>query len=101
MYRLIVLILTCLISLPAHADMDQARQAYVEGRWQDAAAHAQLAGGADGYAFAAGAILAQLMVEPLHPERPELARRAVQLAEHAHRLDDEHAEARLRLAGDA
>lgn len=99
MHRLIVLILTCLISQPAHADMDQARQAYVEGRWQDAAAHAQLAGGADGYAFAAGAILAQLMVEPLHPERPELARRALQLAEYAHRLDDEHAEARLRLAG--
>lgn len=99
MRSLIVLIITCLLALPAHADMEQARQAYVEGRWQEAAAHAQLAGGADGYAFAAGAILAQLMVEPLHPERPELARRAVQLAEYAYQLDDALPEARLRLAG--
>lgn len=99
MRSLIALLMMCLVTLPSQADMAEARQAYTEGRWQEAARLAQLAGGADGYAYAAGALLAQLMVEPGHPERPELARRAARLAEYAYRLDEEHPDARLRLAG--
>ncbi len=79
--------------------MPAARSAYEQGLWQEAAGHAQRAGGADGYAFAAGSLIAQLMVEPDHPDREALARRALDLAEYAHDLDADHVEARLRLAG--
>ena len=99
MRTLIALIASLFVSASALADMDEARQAYREGRWQDAAAHAQHAGGVEGYAFAAGALLAQLMVEPDGPDREDLADRAADLAEYAYRLDDEDPEARLRLAG--
>lgn len=83
----------------ARADMDAARQAYADGRWQVAAAQGQIAGGPEGYAFAAGALIAQLMVEPDHAEREVLADRALELAEYGYQLDRENLQARLRLAG--
>ncbi len=82
----------------AHADMDEARRAYAEGRWQDASDHAQRAGGAEGYAYAAGALVAQLMVEPELYQRRNLARQALRLAEYGHSLDEDSLETRLRLA---
>lgn len=87
-----------LITASAEADMEQARQAFAGGRWQEAAREAQLAGGAEGYAYAARALVAQLMLEPDLPDRRDLTRRAVDLAEAAYREDSESAEARLRLA---
>lgn len=97
--RIISLILVLFIIPPAHADLGAARLAYQEGRWADAALLAQTAGGAEGYAFAAGAIIAQLMVEPEIAGREALADEALELAEAAYRIDREHVEARLRLAG--
>lgn len=92
------MILALMAAPPAIADLDGAQLAYREGRWQEAAAVAQTAGGPDGYAFAAGALIAQLMVEPDHQGREDLAERALDLAEYAYRLDRDHVEARLRLA---
>jgi tetratricopeptide (TPR) repeat protein len=83
---------------PAFADMDEARQAYAEGRWQDAAAHGQLVGDSDGYAFAAGALIAQLMVEFDHPNREALLEQAQRFADEAYRQDRHATEARLRMA---
>ena len=97
--RLFGFFLLLFFAAPAQADQAAARTAYDQGLWQEAAGHAQRAGGAEGYAFAAGSIIAQLMVEPDHPEREALARRALDLAEYAYDLDEDHVEARLRLAG--
>ncbi|WP_300554962.1 hypothetical protein [Maricaulis sp.] len=97
--RFLGFLLFLFFAAPAYADMAEARSAYEQGHWQAAAAYAQRAGGADGYAFAAGSLIAQLMVEPDHPDREALARRALELAEYAYELDGEHVEARLRLAG--
>lgn len=92
-------LLVLLLLLPsAHADMDEARLAYEEGRWREASEHAQRAGGAEGYAYAAGALVAQLMVEPDLYQRRNLARQALRLAEHGYRLDEDSLDARLRLA---
>jgi tetratricopeptide (TPR) repeat protein len=86
------------VSTAASADMGAARSAYDAGHWEDAAAYAQQSGGAEGYAYAAGALVTQLMIEPDYPDRRQLAQRAVQLAEYAYRQDRENEEARLRLA---
>ncbi|WP_300544476.1 hypothetical protein [Maricaulis sp.] len=99
MRTLALFLLLLALTAPARADMTEARRAYQDGRWQAAAAHAQTAGGADGYAFAAGALLAQLMTEPDHPDREALAGRAADLAEYALHLDETHIDARVRLAG--
>ncbi len=96
--RLFLVSLLLLIAPAAHADLGAAQQAYAEGRWSDAADLAQSAGGAEGYAFAAGALIAQLMVEADHPDRESLASTALDLTEEAYRIDDEHVDARLRLA---
>ncbi|MGK0266970.1 MAG: tetratricopeptide (TPR) repeat protein [Maricaulis sp.] len=96
--RLLTVIALFLITASARADMDQARQAFALGRWQEAASQAQQAGGAEGYAYAARALVAQLMIEPDNPDREALTREAVDLAEAALRADGESAEARLRLA---
>jgi len=95
---LAVLPLFLLLTPSARADMEQARLAFADGRWQEAASQAQTAGGAEGYAYAARALVAQLMIEPDNPDRRALTRRAVDLAEAAYREDNESAEARLRLA---
>ncbi|WP_339741312.1 hypothetical protein [uncultured Maricaulis sp.] len=92
------LILLLLITPLARADMDRARQAFASGRWQEAADQAELAGGAEGYAYAARALVAQLMIEPDAANRQAVTRQAVSLAEAAYRADIESAEARLRLA---
>tara|TARA_R110002124_G_scaffold56548_14_gene159417 strand:- start:6699 stop:7463 length:765 start_codon:yes stop_codon:yes gene_type:complete len=93
------LILLLLLLTPlARADMDQAREAYAGGRWEEAATQAQLSGGAEGYAYAARALVAQLMIEPDTADRQGVTRQAVSLAEAAYREDNESAEARLRLA---
>ncbi|WP_417494397.1 hypothetical protein [Maricaulis sp.] len=95
----IIAALACLLlTTAAHADMDEARRAFAGGHWQEAASQAQLAGGAEGYAYAARALVAQLMLEPDYPDRRALTRQAVDLAEAAFREDSESAEARLRLA---
>ncbi|SDM27213.1 hypothetical protein [Maricaulis salignorans] len=82
----------------ARADMDQARQAYAGGRWLEAAVQAELSGGAEGYAYAARALVTQLVLEPETPDRQAVTRQAVNLAEAAYREDNDSAEARLRLA---
>lgn len=95
----IATILLCgLLCGPAHADLAAAERAYGEGRWQAAAEAAQGEGDADGYAYAARALLAQLMVEPDHPDRAALVERAAGLAERALELDAANVEARIRLA---
>ncbi len=96
--RIIIVLALFLLTAPAGADMDQARQAFAGGRWQEAARQAQAAGGAEGYAYAARAVVAQLMLEPYNPDRRALTRQAVDLAEAAYRQDNDSAEARLRLA---
>lgn len=96
--RRVLLLILGLFAAPAHADMEAARQAYAEGRWQEAAEEAQLEGDAEGYAFAAGALVAQLMVEFDHPDREGLLERAERFAQQAYREDRHDAEARLRLA---
>jgi tetratricopeptide (TPR) repeat protein len=96
--RIFTLLALILLTTPAHADMDQAREAFANGRWQEAANQAQLAGGAEGHAYAARALVAQLMFEPDNPDRRDLTRQAVDLAETAYREDSESVEARLRLA---
>jgi hypothetical protein len=83
---------------PAFADMGAARQAYADGRWQDAAAQGQLAGDAEGYAFAAGALISQLMVEFDHPDREGLLDQAKNFADEAYRQDRDATEVRLRMA---
>lgn len=87
-----------LLTAAARADMDEARRAFAGGQWQEAASQAQLAGGAEGYAYAARALVTQLMLEPDYPDRRALTRQALELAETALREDSESAEARLRLA---
>tara|TARA_R110001606_G_scaffold22149_7_gene76746 strand:+ start:314 stop:565 length:252 start_codon:yes stop_codon:yes gene_type:complete len=77
------LILLLLITPLARADMDRARQAFASGRWQEAADQAELAGGAEGYAYAARALVAQLMIEPDAANRQAVTRQAVSLAEAA------------------
>ncbi len=94
----ISLLLVLLAVRPAWADLDAAQLAYDEGRWEDAARQAVLTGDAEGYAFAAGALLAQLMTEPTGAGREALADRAFDLAEQANELDETHVDARLRLA---
>lgn len=96
--RILSLILALLLAPHAHADLGAAQQAYREGRWGDAASLAENAGGAEGYAFAAGALIAQLMVEPENPDREALADQALDLARQAYRLDEASVSARLRLA---
>lgn len=78
--------------------MGAAREAYEAGRWQEAAAHAQTTGGAEGYAFAAGALIAQLMVEPDMAGREAQAQRAEDLAAYAYQLDEESVSAQINLA---
>ncbi len=90
--------LLLLTTTGARADMDEARQAFAGGDWQEAASQAQQAGGAEGYAYAAQALVTQLMLEPDYPDRRALTRQAVELAETAFREDSDSAEARLRLA---
>ncbi|MFS2318582.1 hypothetical protein RMQ97_11650 [Maricaulis sp. D1M11] len=93
-------ILALLWAAPAEADpMDQARQAYQAGDWQEAARLAGEAGGAEGYAWAAGSLVAQLMLEADYPDRETLAEQAVEHGEMALRLDPDSIEARWRLAG--
>lgn len=96
--RLMSALALCLLTAPVLADMDQARQAFAGGDWQEAAREAQQAGGAEGYAYAARALVARLMLEPNIPDRRDLTRQAVDLAEAAYRADNDSAEARLRLA---
>ena len=93
------LFLLLLAAAPANADRAAAEAAYEQGAWELAAYEAQRLETADGYAFAAGALLARLMVEDVGEDREALAERAVDLAESALRLDEDHVEARLRLAG--
>ena len=87
-----------LLAAPAGADMDQARQAFAGGRWQEAASQAREAGGAEGYAYASSALMAQLMTQTYIADRRDLVRQAVELAETAYRQDRDNAQARLRLA---
>ncbi|WP_323762062.1 hypothetical protein [Maricaulis sp.] len=94
-----ILFLCLLGTAPALADRDAAIAAYEQGAWELAAYEAQRLGTADGYALAAGALLARLMVEDVGDDRQALAERAVDLAEYALRLDEDNLEARLRLAG--
>ncbi len=96
--RILTLLALVLLTAPAQADMDRARQAFASGHWQEAASQAEQAGGAEGYAYAARALVAQLMLEPDNPDRRALTRDALDLAEAAYRADNESAEARLRLA---
>jgi hypothetical protein len=93
------LLLPVLLPVPASADQAAAEAAYREGAWELAAYEAQNLETADGYAFAAGALLAKLMVDVDTEDREALAERAIDLAEYALRLDEDNLEARLRLAG--
>lgn len=93
------LLLLLLTTAPALADRAAAEAAYEQGAWELAAYEAQMLETADGYAFAAGALLARLMVEDVGENREALAERAVDLAEYALRLDEDNLDARLRLAG--
>jgi len=98
--RFWIVLLACLALAPAaRADLDTARAAYAEGHWSEAAALAQRNGGAEGYALAASALLAQLMIEPEADGREDLADRAFELADYAHDLDEDNVSARLQLAG--
>ncbi|WP_291843926.1 hypothetical protein [Maricaulis sp.] len=98
MIRFIVLLALFVLSAPVQADRAAAEAAYREGAWERAANEAQRLETADGYAFAAGALLARLMVEDAGVDREALAERAIDLAEYALHLDEDHLEARLRLA---
>jgi hypothetical protein len=79
--------------------MDAAQAAYEAGDWREAANQAASVGGAEGYAFASGAILAQLMVELDNPDRRDLMREALRFANYAYRDDEDNIQARLYLAG--
>ncbi|MFY0638296.1 hypothetical protein [Maricaulis maris] len=97
-FLLASLLLVPIATTAAHADQADAEAAYEQGAWELAAYEAQQLETADGYAFAAGALVARLMVEDVGAGREALAERAIDLAEYALRLDEDHVEARLRLA---
>ena len=97
LFALLALV-TPVLPVSALADEAAAEAAYRDGQWERAAYEAQRLETADGYAFAAGALLARLMVEDAGAEREALAERAIDLAEYALQLDEDHLEARLRLA---
>lgn len=97
-FLLAPLLLVSIIAAPARADQADAEAAYQQGAWEVAANEAQRLETADGYAFAAGALVAKLMVEDVGDGREALAERAIDLAEYALHLDEDHVEARLRLA---
>jgi len=99
MFRIAALFAILVFASPVWGDRPAAESAYDQGAWELAAYEAQNLGTADGYAFASGALLARLMVEDVGEDREALAERAIDLAEYALRLDEDHVEARVRLAG--
>ncbi|RKR03882.1 tetratricopeptide repeat protein [Maricaulis maris] len=99
MVRTLALLSFLLLAAPAEADHAAAAAAYQQGDWELAANEAQRLDTADGYAFAASALLTRLMVEDAGADREALAERAIDLAEHALQLDEDHVEARVSLAG--
>jgi hypothetical protein len=96
--KYLLLSLFVLFSSPAIADLDEARLAYDEGRWSEAAILAERVEGSDGFALASKALLAQLMVEPDLYNRSAASQRALELAELGYQLDRENPEARVQLA---
>ncbi|MEO0983433.1 MAG: hypothetical protein AAFX03_12365 [Pseudomonadota bacterium] len=81
----------------AHAAGPEALEAFAEGRFQDAAEHADAADDADHHAFAARAILAGCMTGDTEP-RHEHLKAAEARARAALALDPDHIEGRLQLA---
>ena len=75
-FLLAPLLLVSIATTAAHADQADAEAAYEQGAWELAAYEAQQLETADGYAFAAGALVARLMVEDVGTGREALAERA-------------------------
>jgi len=82
---------------PAGAQESAAVQAYEAGFYVDAAEQAEAVGGADNFAFAARALLADAIATNEQPT-PERLAEARRLAEAALALDDRHVEGRIQLA---
>ena len=75
----------------------QALLQYASGEFLEAASMAEQRAGADELAFAARAVLAEIMTQEGEPD-PALVERATRNAEAALRIDPRHVEARLQLA---
>lgn len=82
----------------AHADEDEHRIAFIEGRYADAASVADFSSTPDSLAFAARSRLAEAMSALDYVPPPELIDEAELLARAALEVDDKHIEARLQLA---
>ncbi len=94
---LAALCLVFLFAAPARADIEEARQLYAAGAYEDAAKAGEAVGDAQGLSLAAKALLARTLVSETAVSDSELARIEADAAK-ALTLDKKNVEARLSLA---